>query len=92
MSHITLDQLQHLAKLARLQLSPEQEQSLMGDMEAILWLISRLDEVDVDDALDASFAHTDQVSVPYTGVEDCTDDMLGNVKHPVVGGAIQIQS
>jgi len=45
---ITLKQIEHLAHLARLKLSDEQKQSLVGDMESILWLVSQLDEVDVE--------------------------------------------
>ncbi len=90
MSHITLEQIQHLAKLARLELSDEQATSLMWDMESILDMVSQLDEVDVSDVQDAWFAHTQQRSIPQDGVDHCDADLLSNVKHPVRGRAIRV--
>jgi len=43
---ITRDDVQHIATLARLQFSEEEEKQLTNDLEAILGYVETLDEVD----------------------------------------------
>jgi len=43
---ITVDQVRHVARLARLELSPAEEQSLQADLSAILSYVDKLNELD----------------------------------------------
>ncbi|WP_410512334.1 Asp-tRNA(Asn)/Glu-tRNA(Gln) amidotransferase subunit GatC [Paenibacillus sp. BR2-3] len=45
---ITVNDVQHVAKLARLQLSPEEEATLTEQMNAILQYAEKLNELDTD--------------------------------------------
>jgi aspartyl-tRNA(Asn)/glutamyl-tRNA(Gln) amidotransferase subunit C len=45
-SKITLEQVRHVARLARLQLSPEEETRIQTDMSAILGYVEKLGELD----------------------------------------------
>lgn len=47
MSHITKEHLAHLAKLARIQLSPEDEQILLPQLENIIGFVGQLQDVDL---------------------------------------------
>ncbi len=49
MSALTLEQVRHVAKLARLQLSPEEEQRALGQLQQILDAMATLDAVDTAD-------------------------------------------
>jgi aspartyl-tRNA(Asn)/glutamyl-tRNA(Gln) amidotransferase subunit C len=46
---ITREQVRHVAALARLDLSPEEEERIAGELEAILGYVAKLDELDVED-------------------------------------------
>ena len=91
---ITLKQIEHLAHLARLKLSDEQKQSLVGDMESILWLVSQLDEVDVEWVEFTGYDHIQHHMAPRTWVEKCEDaqEMLKNVTHPLEDNGIVVKS
>ena len=52
MSKITSQQLDHLAKLSRIQLTDEDREILLPQLEQILLFVGHLDEVDVSDVLD----------------------------------------
>jgi len=43
---ITLEQVRHVARLARLDLSPEEEQTLQANMSEILAYVDKLNELD----------------------------------------------
>lgn len=43
---ISVDQVRHVARLARLELSPDEEQSLQADLSAILSYVDKLNELD----------------------------------------------
>ena len=43
---ITLEQVRHVARLARLELTPEEEQSLQANMSEILAYVDKLNELD----------------------------------------------
>jgi aspartyl-tRNA(Asn)/glutamyl-tRNA(Gln) amidotransferase subunit C len=45
---IDLEQVRHVARLARLELSPEAERSLAGDLSAILTYIDKLNELNTE--------------------------------------------
>ena len=47
MSHITKEQLHHLAKLCRIQLTETDEQALLPQLEQILAFVSQLEQVDI---------------------------------------------
>jgi len=45
---ISLDEVRHVAQLARLDLSPEEIERMAGDLSAILDYVAKLDEVDTE--------------------------------------------
>ena len=45
-SRITLEQVRHVALLARLELAPEEERSLQTDLSAILAYVDKLNQLD----------------------------------------------
>jgi len=69
---ITLDQVRHVAKLARLSLSEERLARLRGELESILEYVDKLGELDVNDV--EPMAH----AAPLTNVlrEDVVTDSL----------------
>jgi aspartyl-tRNA(Asn)/glutamyl-tRNA(Gln) amidotransferase subunit C len=44
---ITREQVRHVAALARLELSPQEEERIAGELEAILGYVDKLNELDV---------------------------------------------
>ncbi|HJU11889.1 MAG TPA: Asp-tRNA(Asn)/Glu-tRNA(Gln) amidotransferase subunit GatC [Candidatus Binataceae bacterium] len=46
---ITIDQVRHVARLARLELSPAEEESLQSDLSAILAYVDKLNQLNTDD-------------------------------------------
>jgi aspartyl-tRNA(Asn)/glutamyl-tRNA(Gln) amidotransferase subunit C len=43
---INLDQVRHIALLARLELTPEEEQRMLGDLEQMLEYVDKLNQLD----------------------------------------------
>ena len=79
-SKITLDQVRHVALLARLRLSPDEEARLVTDMSSMLGYVEKLNELDTSD-----IPPTAQVGEPGTPMRDdevtnrpAPDDMLAN--------------
>jgi aspartyl-tRNA(Asn)/glutamyl-tRNA(Gln) amidotransferase subunit C len=77
---ISLDQVRHVALLARLELSAAEEQSLQADMSAILSYVEKLNELDT-----SAVAPTAQVGEAGTPMRDdkvtnrpAPDEMLSN--------------
>jgi aspartyl-tRNA(Asn)/glutamyl-tRNA(Gln) amidotransferase subunit C len=48
-TRITIDQVRHVARLARLELSPGEEQSLQADLSAILAYVDKLNELNTEE-------------------------------------------
>ena len=71
-SKITLEQVRHVALLARLRLSPEEESRLVADMSSMLGYVEKLNELNTDDV-----PPTAQVGEPGTPMRD---DIVTN--HP----------
>lgn len=79
-SKISLEQVRHVARLARLQLSAEDEARLQADMSSILAYVDKLNELDT-----ANVPPTAQVGEPGTPMRDdevtnrpAPDEMLAN--------------
>ncbi len=77
---ISLEQVRHVARLARLQLSAEEETSLRADMSSMLAYVDKLNELDT-----ANVPPTAQVGEPGTPMRDdevtnrpAPEDMLAN--------------
>jgi aspartyl-tRNA(Asn)/glutamyl-tRNA(Gln) amidotransferase subunit C len=77
---ITLEQVRHVARLARLELSEAAEQSLQSDLSAILGYVDKLSELDTDNV-----EPTTQVGEPGTPMRDdevtnrpAPEEMLAN--------------
>ena len=79
-SRITLEQVRHVARLARLELSPQDEERLRADMDEMLAYVDKLNELDTRDV-----APTAQVGEAGTPMRDdlvtnapAADAMLAN--------------
>ncbi|HEX4209374.1 MAG TPA: Asp-tRNA(Asn)/Glu-tRNA(Gln) amidotransferase subunit GatC [Candidatus Binataceae bacterium] len=79
-SRITLEQVRHVARLARLELSPDEEASLQSNMSEILAYVEKLNELDT-----TSVEPTAQVGEAGTPMRDdevtnrpAADEMLRN--------------
>jgi aspartyl-tRNA(Asn)/glutamyl-tRNA(Gln) amidotransferase subunit C len=77
---ISLDQVRHVAELARLQLTPAEEERLQADLSAILDYVAKLDELDT-----SAVEPTAQVGEAGTPFRDdvvtnrpAPEDMLAN--------------
>ena len=75
MSSLTLEQVRHIAKLARLQLSAEEEQKSLGQLQQILDAIATLEQLDTAGVeptyqvnFESGFTRPDRVEPPL-GVE-----------------------
>jgi len=75
MSSLTLEQVQHVAKLARLQLTPQEQQQTLGHLQQILDAFATLEELDTSAVpptyqvnLTTGFTRPDEVEPPL-GVE-----------------------
>ena len=75
MSALTLEQVRHVAKLARLQLTPAEEEKTLGQLQQILEAIATLEQLDTTGVaptyqvnLAAPFTRPDEVQ-PSLGVE-----------------------
>lgn len=75
MSSLTLEQVRHVAQLARLQLSADEEQKTLGQLQQILDAIATLEQLDTTGVeptyqvnLEAGFTRPDVVE-PALGVE-----------------------
>lgn len=88
MSHITKEQLTHLAKLARIQLTPEDEAKLLPQLEDIIWFVAQLQELDIDTD-DIDDIHTMSLH-EWVECAWLTEKLLANVQHPLQDQAIQI--
>jgi aspartyl-tRNA(Asn)/glutamyl-tRNA(Gln) amidotransferase subunit C len=74
-SALTLEQVRHIAKLSRLQLSPEEEQQTLGQLTQILEAIATLEQLDTSNVpptyqvnLESGFVRADEVE-PELGIE-----------------------
>ncbi len=73
MSTLTLAQVQHVARLARLQLSPDEEQKTLGQLQQILDAVATLEELDTSNVpptyqvnLTQGFTRADEVETPLS--------------------------
>jgi aspartyl-tRNA(Asn)/glutamyl-tRNA(Gln) amidotransferase subunit C len=64
-SKISLEQVRHVARLARLQLRPEEEIRLQADLSSMLGYVEKLNELDT-----AAVPPTAQVGEPGTPMRD----------------------
>ena len=77
---ITIDQVRHVARLARLELSAAEEQSLQSDLSSILAYVDKLNQLNTDEV-----EPTTQVGEPGTPMRDdeitnrpAPEEMLAN--------------
>jgi len=77
---ITREQVRHVAALARLELSPEEEERIAGELEAILGYVDKLNELDVTNV--APTAHVFDVGAAFredeVRNEPAVDELLEN--------------
>jgi len=71
---ISLEQVRHVAELARLQLTPTEEERLQADLSAILDYVAKLDELDTS-AVEAT-AQVGEAGTPFR------DDIVTNRPAP----------
>ncbi len=85
MSGLTLDQVRHVAKLARLQLSADEEQKTLGQLQQILDAVATLESLDTTGVeptyqvnLTTGFTRVDEVEAPLS-----VDQALANAPQRV---------
>lgn len=78
---VTHDHLDNLARLAALQLTEAQYVKFGHQLDSIVWLVSKLESLDVDKIVESSHIvwHSNE------WVVDADFDFLSNVRHPVAG-------
>ena len=79
---ITNARLDHLCKLSSLNLSNEQKVKFGSQLDSIVELVSKLDSLDLTDALMSSY---DIVGHTNTGVDQIDFNFSGNIRHPIIG-------
>ena len=85
MSALTIEQVRHIAKLARLQLSPAEEQKTLGQLQQILDAVATLEQLDTTGVeptyqvnLEAGWCRPDEPLPPLS-----VDTALGNAPQRV---------
>ena len=83
-------QLQHLAKLSKLHLTPDEEKTFLGNMDEILDFLSRLpaEEASESDISSEAGVRLFEEQVEYPEPES----LFHNVKHEMVNDAISIRT
>lgn len=91
MTTITKQQLQQLQKLAALDLSPEEQEKLLPQLETILWMVEKVQEY--HESLDHDHVPTHTMQ-PNESIHDgfTADDLLQNVNHPVHDAMITLET
>ena len=92
MSHISKDQLLHIAKLCRIELSDEDITHLLPQLDNIIWFVGKLQECDIE-GVEPYVSVQDDVymeCLSWTITCDAPDEFLSNIQHPIVDHAIQI--
>ena len=92
MSHITKEQLQHIAKLCRIQMDDADIEHLLPQLENIIDFVGKLQECDVAGIEPYTSVQDDVKMVCRFGVVDYKDTaaLVANTQHTVVNNAIQI--
>ena len=90
MSHLTEKDLDHLAKLCRLELSTEDKEKLLPQLDNILAFVWQLQECDTSDIginwIQWGYAPLHE----WVICADMSSWLLKNVKHPITEHAIEI--
>lgn len=89
MTNIIQDELNHLAKLARVQLSPEDKVKLRTQIDDILTFVQQLQDCDTTD-IDISAKRNRTPLVEWVESCDMTDKFLRNIRHPIRDHAVEI--
>lgn len=79
---VTREQLDHLCKLAALNLSDDQKDKFGPQLDLIVWLVSKLEWLELDDTMYSDsqcVGHTNEWIIPSNW------HILDNVRHPIVG-------
>jgi Asp-tRNA(Asn)/Glu-tRNA(Gln) amidotransferase C subunit len=79
---VTPAQLDHLCKLAALNLSDEQKVKFGSQLDSIVGFVSKLESLDLTNIV---IVPSHLVSHTNEGVEQSKFDFLGNIHHPVAG-------
>ncbi len=79
---VTPAQLDHLCKLAALNLSDEQKAKFGPQLDSIVWFVSKLESLDLTD-IELVPSHI--VSHMGEWVEQSDFDFLSNIRHPIAG-------
>ncbi len=92
MSHITREQLIHLAKLTRIQLTQEDIEQLLPQMGQMLTFVGQLQEVDTSSVQDEIQGKIEQLADLPNDVRaaNMTKKFLENIQHPLEGNAPKI--
>lgn len=82
---LSLEQVRHVAELARLALSPEEERQYQGQLSAILGAVDTLRELDTGDASPMSHATLAQAPLRADVVQPSLDVEKGLANAPARG-------
>ena len=89
MTHITHEELQHLAKLSALTITKEDEEHLLPQLEKIVTFVEKLNECDVSWITTTSIDETIKCN-EWQKKPMSREAFLGNVNHPTDTGMITI--
>lgn len=92
MSHITEQELDHLAKLSALQLSAEQKETLLPQLDRIIGLVDQLKECDV--TISEEDKEDVDAMVCNEWVDTCMkrEDFLAGVYHPTERNMVELKT
>lgn len=88
----TQDQVRHVAKLARLHLTPEELEMYQGQLAGIFWLFDKLNEVDVSSVEGPKHASRNQMIMRKDEVNmpDDAEKLLAVTHQEIIAGHIAI--
>lgn len=78
---VTREHLDHLCKLAALNLSDEQKAKFGPQLDSIVGMVSKLESLDLSDVIPSSHI----IGHANDSIESGEFDFLGNIRHPIVG-------
>ncbi len=91
MGHLSIDEINRVAALARLQLSPDEAEALLDDIEGILGYVDTLQDVDVEgvEPMASPLEHTNRLR-PDTPMEPLARKALLNQAPATEGDFVSV--
>lgn len=86
--HITKEQLQHLAKLAKIEIPTDQEEKYLNDLEGIIWFLETLE---INEEINHQSEESIELFEGSTSFEN-PKELLQNSKHEINNDCISIKT